>query len=71
MNFKLSGATRELLANPSVYRIKSKKLDLEPRNIYLRSGRIMKQKEVSGYLDKIGKESYWTRIKDWCKNIFK
>ena len=45
--------------------------DLAPRNVYLREGRVIKQKEVEKYFVKAFKEQIYVRIMNWFKNKIK
>ena len=83
MNFKLSGATKKYLAESSMrpkqfrsrvdlnsYNFYAQHPDLAPRNVYLYLGRTLDFKSVQKYLDNIGKESIFEKIKNWFSNLF-
>ncbi|MBO5737891.1 hypothetical protein J6R97_00970 [bacterium] len=56
--------------NPNSREFYKKHPDLAPRNVYLYMGRTLDLKTVHKYLDNIGKESIFERIKNWFSNLF-
>ena len=83
MEFRLSEVTKKYLTESSKragknikskFDLNSQKFyalhpDLAPRDIYLASGRVMKEKTVNKYLDNIGKKSLFEKVCDFIKNI--
>lgn len=56
--------------NPNSREFYRKHPDLAPRNVYLYMGRTLDFKSVQKYLDNIGKESIFEKIKNWFSNLF-
>ena len=56
--------------NPNSQEFYKKYPDLAPRNVYLYMGRTLDFKSVQKYLDNIGKESIFEKIKNWFSNLF-
>ena len=56
--------------NPNTQDFYKKYPDLAPRNVYLYLGRTVDLKTIQNYLDNIGKESIWDKVRNWFSNIF-
>lgn len=79
MNFKLSDATKNLLANKTYKRktkldVNSEKFyqqhpDLAPRNVYIATGRLINKETIDKYLDNICKKSLFEKVCDFVKSI--
>ena len=56
--------------NPNSQEFYKRHPDLAPKNVYLRTGRIMDLETVRKYIANFGKESIWEKIRNWFSNLF-